>query len=163
MYYWVSATIIVRLDFSKSEKQTERRSKALRRSWCEKNALKKSTSTEKSCRGIEKKKCKRLERKLHNSPNLIANTEGRSESQVSQNQELTPKSKTSHEIRKCGMSPSSLPKRIVKRLELSNYMMKEIEVTQTENKKRKEKSVINRIVSGNISRKYRLGYFLKKD
>lgn len=158
-----SSKMIVRLDFSKIEKRKVTRSKALRRSWYQKDALKKKISAQRKAAEKWKKKYKRLERRLFNSRNLIPITRDHSQFQATQNQELTPKSKTTHEIRENGLSPSSLPKRIVKRLELSNCLVKEIEVAKTENKKRKEKSAINRIVSGNISRKYRLGSVLRKE
>ncbi|KAH3696305.1 hypothetical protein DPMN_083770 [Dreissena polymorpha] len=67
----------------------------------------------------------------------------------------TPRSKTKVELKKAGISPAKVPKKIKKKLEMANAMIEDIREATRLNKGQKSHSVLANIVSGKIIKKYK--------
>ena len=76
---------------------------------------------------------------------------------------LTPKSKTKQDLRKSGISPRKLPKKLFKNMMLANVLFHEVKSKKQKIKEQKKREVIHRVLVGKIIRKYRMKAALKTE
>lgn len=135
----------VQLPFQVRKKRKMIRSKALRKANLRIHSLedeiKKRTSSEKKYQKRYERLKKKVEKENHSNTIQAAN--------------LTPKSKTHLELRSAGVSPRTLPKPVVRKLELANIIGEEIKDTLRKNPSKAKQNLIKNIVSGKIVKRYR--------
>lgn len=106
-----------------------------------------------------KKRLQRTNKKSGSSDNMTLTDSGSTSSpdlndgQTTSTPALTPRRKTMEEIRSSGISPSTLPKPIRRKLLASNILSNEIRAAADQNKNKNE--VLRNVVSGRIAKKYR--------
>lgn len=114
---------------------SKERSKALKQAHYKIKALQDKVRTKEK---VVKRLQKRLFRQAKTSKKKTAPETPEKDKIIDPN-DMTPRTKTTHDIRSVGLSPKSLPKSIVKDLEFGNCLVKEINDSLKKNKTQQEK------------------------
>ena len=146
--------IVVKLDYHPRISKKAKRSKAL------KVANKKIKALENELIDLTrmKKKIQKRYERLHKKANTALN---KTSTNIYESVVQTPRSKTREELRSAGVSPRLLPKRVIRKLEMSNIIAEEIKETVRKNK-RTRRSVIANVIAGGVIKRYRCMRNLKR-
>ncbi|KAK6186926.1 hypothetical protein SNE40_006182 [Patella caerulea] len=99
---------------------------------------------------------KRCERMTKKNPQTVQST-------IITQEEMTPKSKTKHELRQAGISPKRMKPSIVKKLIMSNAIINEVKETKRLNTEESKRRILYGVVSGKIIKKYRCMSIVEKE
>ncbi|XP_067662907.1 uncharacterized protein [Haliotis asinina] len=154
--------LVVRLPFV-SPDRTRTRTRISRISARQRKQINKLTAMNRDLMRKYKRVSKKYERTMKNMTAVQIDPVASKSSESSSN--VTPRKRTDGELRNSGISPSKLPKVIVKKLLLANVVSDELKCARQEKREKgiKGKQVINQIVSGEIVKKYRMKRALSRN
>ena len=149
--------ILVKFDFGPKSVPTKKRSRALRKARYQTAKL--SVNLQNQIH-LTKRWQKRFERIKKQQKPLDDQRESSSTPDKSQ---FTPRSKTKFDLRSAGVSQRKLSKSVGKGLEMGNCLLQELKASRHGSRQEYDKRYVDKIICGDITRKYRCGRFFNKE
>lgn len=150
--------IHIKFDFGQKSMPVKKRSRAIRKAKYQASKLSLKLQNQVRMTKRWQKKFERLQKKHKSSIVQVESTPA-----PGTPDHLTPRSKTKFDLRSAGVSPRRLPKAVVKRLEMGNSLLRELKTSRDGNHKEYDKRYVEKILCGNITRKYRCGRCFSKE
>ncbi|XP_048245740.1 uncharacterized protein LOC124116006 [Haliotis rufescens] len=149
---------LVKMTFPNKQRKPKR-SCALKRANTKVKELTDQLSSYKKKQQKWKKRYQRMKAKYgtskQTSRNNTENSSDQTTGSLQQQSEATPSTKTRHDLRENGVSPSHLPATVVRQLTMANVLFGEIKESVAANKKQSKMNVMTSLVGGKVLKKYR--------